>query len=258
MFSRATILRLLDDLNLQTHAEAETFALRFGLEEILSGNYIAEKKASVARYLIANPERLGPDGANICVEIIEWLIKRYSDRNPANRFPVLANLLDHDGYELGKDGLRRKLPSLLPIVQQEDQLMALLADRGFSTAIGHYRQAVAAHGRGEWAGANAQLRSFVEDVLNSIQGIISPGNYSDGNSRREALAKSGFFKRDLNEWLDGGKGFMQGFWKRLHPEGSHPGLSEADDATFRLHIVIVVVHYLMRRLSGFTTYEGGE
>ena len=59
-----------------------------------------------------------------------------------------------------------------------------------------------------------------------------------------------FFLLSLNEWdLSDPSGFVQGFWKRLHPEGSHPGLSNEEDSSFRLHIVMVVANHFMRRLD---------
>ncbi|MGR3309198.1 MAG: hypothetical protein ACUZ77_00335 [Candidatus Brocadiales bacterium] len=250
MFSRATIIKLVEALNFQTHAEVEKFSLQFGLEDVISGAYIEEKEVSLEKHLIMNPEAIGPSDSNLCVEIIEYLLAGYRGYDDAvEHFSILANSLDRDGYALHDNGIKRKLPSVLPILKQEDELCSLLDEFGFAIAKGHYEQAVAAHAKGEWAAANAQLRSFVEDFFNRVQEKVSPGEYSTSHARREALAKKGFFNSDLNEWSNRGNGFVQGFWKRLPPEGSHPGLSGKDDSTFRLHMVIVVVHYFITRLK---------
>jgi hypothetical protein len=37
--------------------------------------------------------------------------------------------------------------------------------------------------------------------------------------------------------------------KRLQPEGSHPGLSDQRDSTFRLHLVLLTAHFLMTRFN---------
>ena len=37
---------------------------------------------------------------------------------------------------------------------------------------------------------------------------------------------------------------------RSHPSGSHPGLSDEDDCTFRLHLVLLVSRLLLQRLRG--------
>lgn len=249
MFSRATIIKIVDSLNFQTHAAVEKFALEFALENEISGSYINEKAASIIRYLIQNPNATAPNGTQLVQAIIEHLIIRYTPLNPSEYFPELVNSLDHDGYILDQNGLRRKLPDQIPIATQENELIELLKKYNFNVAKGHYEQAIAAHARGDWAAANAQLRSFVEDLLDRIAETIAPASYSSSHQRRVALSKAGFFKSDLNEWTDDGKGYIQGFWKRLHPEGPHPGLSEKDDCTFRLHIVIVTMHHIAKRFA---------
>jgi hypothetical protein len=249
MFSRKTILETVNALNFRTHDEVDRFSIEFCLEGAISGTYVKEKETSIARYLISNPDALGPNGSTMVIEIIEYAIRNHRGGALHEAYPELAHSLDRDGFELTDTSLRRKLPAMLPVVAQEDQMISLLREFGFGTAIGHYEQAVAAHARGEWAGANAQLRTFVEGFFNGVQEIVCPGQYASSNERRIALAKAGFFIKEYNEYLFNGTGFVEGFWKRLHPEGSHPGLSEQADSTFRLHLVILVIHFLLTRLE---------
>lgn len=70
-----------------------------------------------------------------------------------------------------------------------------------------------------------------------------------GNQRRARLAALGFLSRDLNEWSDNGLGYLNGLIKRLHPHGSHPGLSDADDCTFRLHSVLLAARLFLVRFD---------
>lgn len=250
MFSRKTILEIVKALNFRTHDEVGRFGIEFGLEEAISGMYLKEKETSIAKHLISNPEALGPNGSALAIEVIEYATKHHCGFGAlCESHPDLAHSLDRDGFKLTDNGLRRKLPVALPVVEQEDQLISLLKKFGFGTAIGHYEQAVAAHARGEWAAANAQLRTFVEEFFNKAQEIVCPGQYSSSNERRIALANAGFFVSEYNEYLFNGTGFVEGFWKRLHPEGSHPGLSEQSDSTFRLHLVILVIHFFLTRLD---------
>jgi len=241
---------MVDALQFQTHAEVEKFALEFGLENVITGSYIERKKVAIIRYLIENPEIKAPNGTPLLHAIIEPLVlTRCRVSEPAELFPELVNSLDHDGYRLDRNGLQEKLPSQLPVVEEENELIQILDRFRYHVARGHYSQALAAHARGDWAAANAQLRSFVEEFFDQVVETIAPGPYSSSHQRRQALAKVGFFRSDLNEWSDDGTGFVQSFWKRLHPQGSHPGLSEKEDSTFRLHIVIVVMHYFAKRLE---------
>lgn len=253
MFSRNTIVKLVDALNFQTHSEVEMFALQFGLEDVIKGSYIKEKEASLMRFFIKDPLATAPDGAPLVQGVIEHLISKFgASSEPSELFPELVNSLDRDGYVLDKNGLRVKLPTQLPIIAEENELIELLNRFGYSVAKGHYEQAVSAHSRGDWAAANSQLRNFVEEFFDRISEAIASGSHTSSHNRRETLAEEGFFQSDLNEWSKDGKGFVQGFWRRLHPQGSHPGLSEKEDSTFRLHLVIVVMHYFAKR---FVSYQ---
>lgn len=250
MFSKKTILEIIKALNFKTNDEVERFSIEFDIEDAISGRYLKEKETSIAKYLISNPEAFGPNGSGLVIEIIECTIKHYSRFGSLSEScPELAHSLDRDGFEITNEGLRRKLPEIVPIVEQENQLIYLLEKYGFDIAMGHYEQSVAAHARGEWAAANAQLRTFVEEFFNKTQSIICSGQYSSHNERKIALAKAGFFIKEYNEYLFNGTGFVEGFWKRLHPEGSHPGLSEQEDSTFRLHLVILVIHHFLMRIE---------
>lgn len=250
MFSRKTILEIVKALNFRTYDEVDRFSLEFALEDVISGRYLKERETSIAKHLVSNPEALGPNGSALPIEIIEHIAKHHHGfESLSESYPDLSHSLDKDGFELTDIGIRRKLPAELPVVEQEDQLISLLDKFGFGIAKGHYEQALTAHARGEWAAANAQLRSFVEEFFNKTQTIVCPGQYSSSNERKIALAKAGFFISEYNEFLFNGTGFVEGFWKRLHPEGSHPGLSEQSDSTFRLHLVILVIHHFLTRLE---------
>jgi hypothetical protein len=60
------------------------------------------------------------------------------------------------------------LPEALGLPQADDEVHALLDRYGFATTKGHLDQGIAAHGRGDWAAANAQFRAFVESLLDEI------------------------------------------------------------------------------------------
>ncbi|MER8451227.1 hypothetical protein NKG60_14615 [Mesorhizobium sp. M1428] len=68
-------------------------------------------------------------------------------------------------------------------------------------------------------------------------------------NRRALLAEIGFLAADRNEWTQDGKNYVNGLFKMLHTEGSHPGLSDEDHSTFRLHVVLVTVRTFLRRLT---------
>jgi len=150
MFSRRTLIKLIKALNFRTHDEVERFGLEFNIEDAITGTYVRKKETSIVKYLVSNPEVIGPNGSKIAIEIIEYAVKTHQGFDLfSESHPDLAHSLDRDGYELTSSGLRKKFPTEFPVVEQENQLISLLDKFGFSTAKGHYEQAVAAHSRGE-------------------------------------------------------------------------------------------------------------
>jgi hypothetical protein len=130
----------------------------------------------------------------------------------------------------------------------------LLNKHNLATPLGHLDQAINAHTRGEWAAANGQGRSFLESLLDETAYLLSPNaprGQNQGEARRQLLANLAdpFLSRNLNEWSDDGKSFVHGVFRRLHPQGAHPGLSDEEDSTFRLHLVLLASRLFLRRLD---------
>ncbi|MEI2630739.1 hypothetical protein [Erwinia aphidicola] len=254
MFSNRTIQEIVKAIKFSTHTEFDDFLIYFELPEEIGGLSISKKENSLVNFLIKNRDLKGPDNSNLSVEIIEHIIKKGKTSFSRNsNLDNLNNTLKKDGYELTENSVRKILPDEIPVAQTENRLNEILNKYGFSTAISHYNQAIASHGRGDWAAANSQLRTFVEDFFNQVHCKIQAGNGDTTNQKRGELEKAKFFRSEYNEYLHNGTGFIEGFWKRLHPQGSHPGLSEEEDSTFRLHLVLIVIHYYAERLDATLT-----
>ena len=222
------------------------------------------------RHLQSNPDLEGPSGGPIVFELAEYLFRTRCQESqsaslPEEEFPNLVNALREDGFVVRDYRLSAMLPDVVPVAEYRDELSHLLETHDFGTATGHLRQAISAHTRGDWAAANAQLRAFIEALFDKIAIDLSEGhaaNLATSHLRREWLASNEppFFLSDLNEWdAENHGGFVEGFWRRLHPSGSHPGLSDEADSTFRLHMVILVGrHYLVRYAERLTPGAGGR
>ncbi|WP_293648875.1 hypothetical protein [Pantoea septica] len=252
MFSNRTIQAIVNAVGFTTNNEFSDFIVRFELSEDIGGVSIAKKQSALVNFLIKNPEAKGPDNASLAIEIIEYIInknRKYYSRSANSLMQELENALKKDGYELTETSVRKALPEEIPVDKTENKLIEILNKHGFSTAKGHYIQAIASHGRGDWAASNAQLRTFTEDFFDQVHKKLQAGNGANSHQRRQELANAGLFRAEFNEFTGNGTGFVEGFWKRLHPEGSHPGLSEEPDATFRLHLVLVVIHYYAERFD---------
>lgn len=147
------------------------------------------------------------------------------------------------------------LPEQIVESQVETQLEVSLKTFEFSTAEGHLNQAISNYTQGNWAGANSQFRTFIESLLIAITAKLIPANpvrtASQAINVLSQTVTPPFLSVELNEVSRNrdSNSFVQGLWVRLHPNGSHPGLSDEDDCTFRYHISIVFANYLMNRLT---------
>ncbi|WP_071145744.1 hypothetical protein [Bacteroides ihuae] len=187
------------------------------------------------------------------------LVELSIDDKFCKKYPSLANSIKRDGYTIRDGVLTSLLPSELIEMDTENELFRLLDHYEFSTTKGHLEQAIQNHSTGNWAGANSQFRPFMESLLMEISRKLLPemtcNNYGEAVILLSApnLLNPVFLSPDLNEvpspGSKGDKTFVSGLWKRLHPQGSHPGLSDEEDSTFRYHTLIVFARYLLKRLE---------
>ncbi|MBS1207902.1 MAG: hypothetical protein H6R19_300 [Proteobacteria bacterium] len=163
-----------------------------------------------------------------------------------------------DGYivswdsETGAPLLRAALPGEADLPATDDEVHQLLKQFAFTSSLSHFDQAVEAHTRGDWAAANSQVRTFLESLLDEIARRVyrdEASNLATNENRRALLANNGFLSKDRNEWTDDGKNYLNGLFKMLHTEGSHPGLSDEDHSTFRLHLALITGRTFLRRLK---------
>lgn len=261
-FSRRTILTAIDAMETMTHAHLTRFILTLGPDFL---QQIAGETVSVVRRLNSlvqqydrDPERRTDSGellGNVLVEHAITLLSRPYDWSDPEDLPPLFAAFHHslrrDGFTITDGALRRTLPANTRLPEAEDEIIRLLKKHDFVVAKGHLEQAFTAHAAGNWASANSQIRSFLEGLLDVIAERIDPTAAAkpSGHARRTMLAAKGFLDRALNEWDDQGHGYVNGLMKRLHPQGSHPGLSDEDDSTFRLHTVLLTARLLLVRFD---------
>jgi hypothetical protein len=262
-FTRGTLLAATRVLQTWSHSDIDRFALELGVEDHAVGYSRANKANALSGYLLQVPGARHEDGGSVFDAVVRGIVKNAinnlhsSDGGAADRrFPLeyseLHAALSKNGYVVQGGVLRRALPEELDLPDADDEVHALLTAHGFTVALGHLDQAISAHARSEWASANGQLRSFVEGLFDAVAEELAGGGTLPvpGHQRRIWLANRTppFFVPGLNEWDGQGKGFIEGFVRRLHPAGSHPGLSDEEDSTFRLHLVLLVARSLLRRL----------
>lgn len=156
-----------------------------------------------------------------------------------------------------KRELRRMLPEDVPETdfrEAASELETLLNQLKLPIAKGHLQQALSAFQRGEWSSANGELRNFYENYLNEIADALGYTGEDDSKKRRDFLglgANPPFLLSEYNEWNVNNQKpqYVQGLLSRMHPHGGHPGLSEEEDATFRLQISLITARLFLRRFK---------
>ena len=264
-YSRRTILAATDIVGSWGHQAITRFLLEHALENGVGDGPCAARGTNLATYLLANPDALDQDGGNLTDTIVTVIVEGamrqcihgYPEAFDYNRFQLtyagLNRGLERDGFTVEDGTLRRALPGALNLPEADDEVHALLNRYNFAVSRGHLDQGIAAHARGDWAAANGQFRPFIESLFDSIAERLNAGAPAlpgTGYPRQVWLNQRNppFFIAALNEWNDQGTGFINGFYRRLHPAGAHPGLSDEDDSTFRLHMVLLVSRVLLRRI----------
>jgi hypothetical protein len=268
-FARRTILAAIDVMAAHrnfTHAALSALLIDFGQE--VAAAVRGDREASLAKRcndlktFIDNNPGFEVDGdciENVLIEkAVEYLPKPINSNFPwSNSLPPEPHVerfhqtLAEDGYSINGGELRRSLPADLKLPEAESELVELLIRHGFETSKGHLDQAFDAQGRRNWASSNAQIRAFFDSLLDDVAERLEPSakGLASGQPRRAKLAAIGFLSRSLNEWDDDGRGYINGLVKRLHPAGAHPGLSDEDDNTFRMHTVLLTSRLFLRRFD---------
>lgn len=130
----------------------------------------------------------------------------------------------------------------LPVASLASDLADQLTAKGFTTAAGHYQQALNAFHSQDWAASNSQLRTTFESVLLDLAARRTGTTPKGGGAAIDALANNGDLPFGPNE-------YVRGLWKLSHVGGSHPGLSDEEDARHRMYAISAIVSWLARTLD---------
>lgn len=264
-FTRPTIVAAAEFLGeMLTQAKFDQLVVRLGLDdEIPQGQVksVAAKSASLARIVSQCATRIvstldGPMTlAEAAVrEAVGMTVPQYAKVEQERFLRGLAL----DGYVVSWNEDSRTpllwaaLPGEVDLPATDDEVHQLLKQFKFTVSLGHLDQAIAAHARGDWAAANSQTRTFMEGLLSDIASYIDPQEaaaLASSESSRAWLVARGFLSSSRNEWTNDGKNYLNGLFKMLHTDGSHPGLSDEDHSTFRLHLGLITGRTLLRRLN---------
>ena len=128
----------------------------------------------------------------------------------------------------------------IPLPPQAGSLQLLLEERGLTIAATHLAQAFRSFSKNDLEASNSQLRPTLESVLIFIAESRTSWRGSSGGQAIEAMNQAGLFEKGEYE-------YVIGLWRMSHKNGSHPGLSNDEEALFRFHAVVSLVRFLVHR-----------
>ncbi len=278
-FNRMTVVaaaEVIADFN--SHSDMEVLEVQWGITGQCNGSSKAARVASLANIAIQEQiEVMTEDGlASLTRALVEAAIGAPEHKRAGQSWKKLLAGLRFDGFEFVETEseiesdflwqsertemslkLVRMLPSDVPELdfrEAKDEISLLMDQHGFIVAKGHLRQAISAFSRGEWSSANGEFRNFFESYLNEVADRLGYAGNADSKAKRDFLGSGlepPFLIADYNEWHAKNQKpqYIQGLMSRMHPHGGHPGLSEEEDATFRLQITLITARLLLRRFD---------
>lgn len=183
-----------------------------------------------------------------------------------DKLSAIREALVSDGYEMqwgepnlmpGEHSRECRIlpidPDAIPVSTETTALAAELDSRGYTEAREHYRLAVKHFTEQDHPSANGQLRNMVESLVINLAadhtGYSRGKKGGQGAQAIQALYTKGdkgpaVVGQPLPEF-DGGR-MLHGIWETLHPNGSHPGLSDADEARLRMQLCTGLARFLLK------------
>lgn len=276
-FNRLTIVAAVEVItDFSSHSEMGILEVQWNLDQhdISSGSKLARARDWAQIAANSNPQVLTEMGkVPLARALVEKAILAPPKTQKQPEWKKLLAGLRFDGFELvapeastgsfcepvveGRYELHRMLPQDVPEIdfrEAANEVEMLLDQLSMTVAKGHLQRALSAFQRGEWSSANGELRNFYENYLNEIADNLGFSGSGDSKARRDFLGGGltpPFLLADYNEWNANNQKpqYVQGLMSRMHPHGGHPGLSEEEDATFRLQISLVTARLFLRRFK---------
>ncbi len=269
---------------MSTQAAFSSLLLRWDVDELCGSGSVASMANNLVKLAKSSMGQRPVPTVNGHCEL-RWAIIEHAitasekaKRDYPNAWARLVAGLKMDGFEIGEKKIpdpsgrqssfelgpvmvsqptiTRMLPQLVPDTdfrKADDEVTCLLKAHNFSVALGHMQQAISAFHRGDWAAANGQLRTFTESYLSDLADRLGYQGPNKMHNRFKFLGELDppFLLSDYNEWNvnDHKPQFAKGLWSRMHLEGSHPGLSEEEDATFRMQITLITARLFLRQFD---------
>ncbi|WP_457029296.1 hypothetical protein [Kitasatospora sp. P5_F3] len=124
-------------------------------------------------------------------------------------------------------------PTEAPGTEMAEEITALEAQldaAGYDVALNHYKQAVDNLGHHNYEASNGALRPMLEAVILEVANAYAYQGTQKGGAVNWMVDQKKVVPENWGRLL-------QGAWDISHPEGAHPGRSNADEARFRMVMI---------------------
>ena len=237
-FTRRTLARLAETIADQFgHAQISNLFFEYSVDahDPGAGSNRATRSLALVRVIEAGQAEIAADEA-----LVELANRSLANEYARENHSALLASLALDGLEWGVD---RLVPAMPVPAQPSPQVSALEMDldgRGLPVAATHYRQAIDNFVDGNFEAANGQLRSFLEALFRGM-GVL---NGAQANVGPNAAV---LHLRTVGHLDDAECQFLRGLWAGAQDNGPHAGLSNEEEATFRLHASTAAARYILRK-----------
>ena len=276
-FNRMTIVAAVEVIaSFSAHSAMEVLEVQWDIAGRSNASSKAARVASWAKIACNDDLTVMTENGRVSLDraVVETAITAPEALQDSDSWKKLVAGLRFDGFELVETKvnvaakhywqndnahtvitLKRMLPDDIPGLdfrEAENEVVDLLDRSGFITAKGHLKQATSAFQRGEWSSANGEMRNFFESYMDEIALALGYSGNGDSKAKRDFLGgglQPPFLLSEYNEWNSNHQKpqYVQGLMSRMHPHGGHSGLSEEEDATFRLQISLITARLFLRR-----------
>ena len=237
-FTRRTLARLVEAIADQFgHAQISNLFFEYSVDahDPGTGSNKATRSLELLRAIETGRAEIPADEA--LVELANGSLSNEYAR--LNHTALLASLAV-DGYEWGGDGLVPAMPVPAQPAPQVSALEMELDGHHLVVAATHYRQAIDNFVDGNCEAANGQLRSFLEALF---QGV----GVSNGAQANVGADAAVLHLRRLGFLDDPECQFLRAFWAGVQDNGPHAGLTNKEEARFRLHAATAIARYILHK-----------
>lgn len=137
----------------------------------------------------------------------------------------------------------QQIPRPIPNWGNPNSLCSILESAKLELELHFYKQALACFEGGHYEACNAMLRSFLEGLLMTIYKRVANGKAKGDTSAVDKLKNKGLiiYKEDAK--------FLHDTIEEFNTNGSHPGYSNKEEASSRIHNATLLGHFLLKDYS---------